>query len=377
MLESLRADEVAAHYGITGAWRGRWMRSRRCPAADHHTDAMGLARDGHWHCHACDIGGDLLKLIAIAEGIDIRADFPKVLAVAAAIAGVDDDDFGGASRPPPPPRPAPPPIEPITKRLEAARRRAAWTWERMFEPERAVEAYLRSRCIDLAAVLARDELRATPLKVSRDYINAHPSRDLEKLARMFAVPGVAVPVRSPQDGRLVDIRVRRYEPADGQPKVIGMLGGVVREGAELYGCYGKPHDIPGDAAFVVVVEGLADYLTALTVWPNAAILGATDAGSYPLVAAHAAAALAERGDDGKLLLVEQTDEERIGRDGKIKPGAADLNLNRKLDAASKRAIAILGPQRVGWLGCEPHKDLNALICAHEARDPQWWTERVA
>ena len=67
VLASLRASDVAAHYGITGPWRGRWMRSSRCAVADHGSDAFGISQDGKWHCWACDTGGDLLKLIAIGE----------------------------------------------------------------------------------------------------------------------------------------------------------------------------------------------------------------------------------------------------------------------------------------------------------------------
>ena len=90
ILAELRAEDVAAHLGIAGVgdqrWRGRWMRSRRCGQADHPSEAFGLARDGHWHCHACDQGGDLIALIAVSEGLDQQRDFQKVLEIAAALA---------------------------------------------------------------------------------------------------------------------------------------------------------------------------------------------------------------------------------------------------------------------------------------------------
>src|SRR5678816_2262170 len=95
VLAHLRPGDVAHHIGIAGTWRGRWLRSRRCATADHSSDAFGLSQEGYWHCWACDTGGDLLALVAAAENLDLRADFPRVLEIAAAIAGVEtSEDWG-------------------------------------------------------------------------------------------------------------------------------------------------------------------------------------------------------------------------------------------------------------------------------------------
>ncbi len=372
VLEALRAEDVANHYQIAGVWRGRGLRSKRCPKADHSTDAMWLARDGKWHCHACDIGGDLLHLIAYAEGLDIRAEFPAVLELAAQIAGVaDSDDFGGGA-PPPPKRPPPPPLPPLAARVDVAKRRAAYAWGKLFDGERG-DFYLRARGLDPAIVRGRELLKTTPIRISRDEVERAKARpgggdDLGRLASMFAQVGLACPVRHVDTGDLVDIRVRRFEPRDDQPKIVGMVGGVVRDGDTLVGCYGRPHEL--ESELVVVVEGLADYLTALQVWPEADVLGAVDAGSYPLVASFAASQLAELGDTGKLLLVEQDDPERIDkRTGKPIDGAADRAVNI---GASKRAISLIGPRRVGWLFSAPHKDLNDAIRAGVKPAPRWW-----
>lgn len=376
VLEALRAEDVANHYQIAGTWRGRWLRSKRCPKTDHGTDAMGLARDGKWHCHACDIGGDLLHLIAFAEGLDVRADFPAVLELAAAIAGLGDvDDFGGGA-PSPPKRPPPPPVAPIAARLDTARRRAEYAWGKLFDWRAggAGDAYLGARGIAYERVHARETLKTTPIRIGREELarvkarSAQGGEELERLAHMFTQAGIACPVRSVADGRLVDIRVRRFDPRDDQPKIVGMVGGVVRDGNELLGCYGRPHEL--DAELVVIVEGLADYLTALALWPDADVLGAVDAGSYPLVASFAAQALAERDDDARILLVEQNDVEKT-KDGKVIPGAADRAVNL---GASKRAIALLGPRRVGWLWSNPHKDLNDAVRAGAKLEPVWWSE---
>lgn len=388
VLAALRAEDVANHLGIKGPWRGRWMRSRRCGRTDHGTDAFGLSRDGMWHCHACDEGGDLLKLVAIGESVDIRADFPKVLELAAAIAGiVDEDDFGGGKIQPKA-RPAPPPIDPIDVRLALARKRGAWVWGRMIDRmelgagRRSMADYYLTevRGLPIEVVRGREHIKETPVRCTKAESDKG-GEDLARLVRMFAVPGLAIPVRSPVDGAIVDIRVRRLEPTGDQPKIVGMLGGVTSSpaqegrGRELLGCYGFPHDLQSDT--VIVVEGLVDYLTALAVWPDADVLGAVEAGSLSLVAGVAAASLAAHRDDGRLLIVEHADG--LTKDGR--PGAADRAINEEPNAATKVAVRILGPRRVGWLFCDgvavdgtPIKDLNDLYRTRTPIDPKWWIE---
>lgn len=359
VIGALTPDAVLQHYQIQGRWHGRWFRSRRCPKQDHSTDAMGMSVDSKFACHACDLGGDLLTFIALAEKLDIRSDFAAVLERAAEIAGiVADDDFGG-SKPARPTRPPPPALPPLHERIATAKKRAAWVWSRLHDMERVRWEYLASRKIDPDVIVRRETLKATPMRVTADEIYRRGGHDgaVAKLGRMFAKLGICIPVRHVADGTLVDIRSRRLDPQTyvddngaeaTEPKVIGMLGGIVRDGDELIGCYGHPHEL--EAEHVVVVEGWADYLTAILKWPYAAILGAVDAGSYPLVAGFAARAIAERGT-GKVTLVAQWD----GLEG-----AAD----RAVNVASKRAISLVGPGAVEWHETGPaHKDLNAEWCA--------------
>jgi hypothetical protein len=390
VLAALRAEDVAAHYQINGPWRGRWMRSRRCAAADHGTEAFGLSRDGMFHCYACDTGGDLLKLIALGEKLDIRSDFSAVLDVAADIAGMTAaDDWDAAPRPKKERAPLPA-VEPIEKRIETARKRAAWVWDRMVRSDELkhspADAYMASRGLKAADVRLRETIRETHLRCTPAEVVKSP--ELKSLAYNFAVPGLALPVRSCVDGALVDIRIRRYEPRPDQPKIIGMLGGVTAGPTEngrprqLVGCYGYPHALDSD--LVVVVEGILDYLTALCVWPNAAVLGAVEAGSMGLVAGHAARALAGRSSSGRLLIVEQHDGERTLKDGTAVAGAADRSVNEDPNAASTVAVRLLGPRRVGWLVCDHHlllenrpvKDLNDLHCvgADIPRLERWWVD---
>jgi len=332
------------------------MRAKRCGATDHGTDAFGLSRDGKWHCWACDTGGDLIKLVAIAEGLDVRADFRKALEIAAGIAGVEDDDDFGGGKPAKKERPPAPVLPSLAERVAAAKKRGAWVWERLMPFGRMGQAYLRSR--SLVDVWTMEDMRETPMRVTPEERAAKP--DLERLAKMTASVGVAVPVRAVADGAIVDIRIRRIEPREDQPKVIGMLGGVVSEGPELVGCYGHPHDIRTE--HIVIVEGLADYLTALMLWPRSDVLGATHAGTLPLVARHAAVQLGARGG-GTVTIVAQADNMASDATWKTLPekdrGAGD----RSVDEASKNVMAILGSGACSWVECRPYKDLNDMVQA--------------
>lgn len=371
VLASLSVEDVVQHFQIPGRWRGRWLRSRRCPTSDHDTDAFGIATDGHWHCHACNSGGDLLRLIAVASQLDMKSDFPRVLEIAAEIAGVQEDTFGA-----PPPKPQRPPIAvlpPLQERIALAKRRAAWVWGRLMQhhefPRSASDGYLSlERGLSAAFLREREDLRETPLRIE----GSTQPEDLQRLVRSFAVPGVALPVRSVDDGQLVDIRIRRFEPRDEQPKIVGMLGGVTVGGSEhgsvpqLVGCYGHPERIdPGFSQLVVVAEGAMDYLSALCLWPDAQSLAAVDAGSIALVARHVALDLATY-PGSRMLIVEQNDAPGVHKDGTARLGAADRSINEDVNAAIKVAIRILGPKRVSVLQCAKYgayKDLNDLVRA--------------
>lgn len=289
VLDALDAQRLIDHYGADGRWFGRWFRSRWCPITAHGSPAFGISRDGMWHCHACDQGGDLLHLVAAAEGLDIRRDFGAVLEVAAGIAGVvDEDSFGGG--PVPPPRPRRPARDPDAEaqRISVARLRARWLWMRLGHDPRGVAAgrdYLARRGLppDELARLG-EPISYTPSSILAAEVSDRV--DLKKTRGMFWPPAVCLPVRSVTDDAFVDVRTRRIEPRPGEPKILGMPGGITSIEGELVGCYGRPASLGlGD---VYVVEGWADYLAARLAWPSEDVLGAVDAGQLRSVAAHAA-----------------------------------------------------------------------------------------
>lgn len=400
VLAALTPEAVLQHFGIPGQWRGRWLRSRRCAEGDHDTEAFGISRDGRWHCFGHDKGGDLMRLVATGHGLDPRTDFQRTLEIAAEIAGVQDDDsFGGAPAAKPTSRPELPPVPPLHERIVLAKRRAAWVWDRLVQrsetPRSVADLYLAiERKLDTVGLRKLEDLRETPLRVASDELSG--KEDLQRFVRSFSVPGVALPVRAVDDGKLVDIRIRRYEPRDGQPKIVGMLGGVTVGPADrggtrsLVGCYGHPECLdPGPSKLVVIVEGALDYLTALNIWPDAQVLGAVDAGCMGLVAGHAARQLASY-PGAQLLIVEQADPPRQQADGTVKLGSGDRSVNEDVNAATKVAVRILGPRRVGWLFCGgvsnpadalgapefPTKDLNDLVRfgMQPAKMVRWWSD---
>lgn len=397
VLAELKAEDVANHLGMELRWRNRWAHGSRCAVADHNSDAFAMSRDGYWRCHSCDVGGDLLKLIALGEKLDIQADFPKVLAVAAAIAGVtldpDADLFGGGPpRPAPVSRPRQPPLPPLGKRISLAQQRAAWVWARLYEDGALVPSYLRARGLDPDVVMRRETIRNTPLRIPRPADDA--TQDLRTLwftmGPRKGTLAIAVPVRWVDGPAMVDVRARRVEPLPGQPKIMGMVGNVTSAPSErgntrqLIGCYGQPHLV--DADHVVCTEGLFDYLTALQLWPEAQVLGAPEAGTLELVVAHAARQLAARDATSRLTIVEQADPPRLNKaTGKLMPGAADAAVNESANSATKMALRHLHPTRIGWVYCgvpgatvdgKPAKDLNDLVRAGVdiAGVHRWWID---
>lgn len=387
VIDALRLEDVLTAYGIEGRWAGRWLRAKRCPATVHGTDAFGVSREGKWHCHGCDLGGgDVLSMIAAFEALDCRTQFSDVIEVAAAIAGVDeDDDFGVSPTKRKPTRKAPPAptIPPLAERIAIAIARCEWVWSHLKSPDQQERTtstgrhwYLEDRGIRWSELPHHAKTNVRDLgfwTVPGDYDRLvelvgedwdPPERRFisKAISRIYNAIGVGVCVRHVESGRLTDIRARRAEPAEGEPKILGMKDGVTVDarpaGTDLVACYGNPHHMEGDRVFVV--EGWADYLTACLRWPKADVLGAVDAGSYPLVASFAARYLVERGG-GRLILVAQNDPPKTKPDGTVVRGAAD----RAVDAASKRAIGLLGPDDVTWLEASRYgvKDLNDIARA--------------
>ncbi len=133
-----------------------------CPWHNERTPSCSVrcAADGTLavHCFACDVGGDVFDLVAVAHGLDTRRDFPEVLRLAAELAGVELGGIGiprGATRPRPcsPPEPNYPPAAEVS---------GFWAACRPVGDVSEVAGWLTSRVLDAGAVEDFDLARALP-----------------------------------------------------------------------------------------------------------------------------------------------------------------------------------------------------------------------
>lgn len=128
-----------------------------CPWHSERTPSCSvkLASDGTIaaHCFGCGAGGDVLSLVAAARGLDARRDFPRVVELAADLAGGSLDGY----RPPvrramPAPR-LPPPVESVG---------ALWAASKPVTDDPDLAVQLLTREIDPAIVEDRDLARCLP-----------------------------------------------------------------------------------------------------------------------------------------------------------------------------------------------------------------------
>ena len=128
-----------------------------CPWHSERTPSCSvkLASDGTIaaHCFGCGAGGDVLSLVAAARGLDARRDFPRVVELAADLAGGSLD----GSRPPvrramSAPR-LPPPVESVG---------ALWAASKPVTDDADLARQLLGRCLDPAIIEDRDLARCLP-----------------------------------------------------------------------------------------------------------------------------------------------------------------------------------------------------------------------
>lgn len=330
-LEEVRAALAADVRGVLDAYgwsyrrEGAQLISKACPArADHSRPCWKVsAVTGLWRCLSCGTAGDLLAFIAAAERLHPRRDFPAVVARGAAIAGVDPTVADPAERAARraaavrarEEREARERAERVAREAAAIPKATAY-WTACAPEHPAGAAYLAARGIAAAARLCRFDPRlggspAIPLYTSRGEIRNVVRRALpEVLAAM------------PDDRR--DGKTPGLAACPTAGTLLGTIGAIR----------------PGQRA--VVVEGVADALTAAIAWPRAVVLGAHGADNLPAVVQVAARRCAAVG--ARLALVPHNDA----------PG-----LRRAAEAVALAAEAGLG-LAAGTLAIvnHPEKDLN-------------------
>lgn len=314
----LSPERVLDSFGIEHHRSGSQIRTQHCPACGQRSrDAVTIsASDGRWRCHAHECKGDLLAMVAGYASLDVERDFTRVLELAADIAGVlalpgRDEELaqrraaaaarGAAER----------------AAAEAARARAEGgagaIWDRLARQSDAGAAYLRERRLERAA----GEVR-------------------------YGRHSICLPLFD-GSGTIRNVVGRRFD--GGEPKVRGLAS------CSTLGTFGDPGRLRSTIGDLVVVEGVADYLSARVLWPERLTLGAHGAGRIPDVGELAGrlAAPAKRG----VLFVPHNDD------------VGGRQVDRGIVAAIKAGMAI---EDIEVYVLEPEwKDLNDYLRAKGSR----------
>jgi hypothetical protein len=259
---ALPVERVFERYGLRAVRRGAQYRLRSCPRCGDRSSREAVsvdARTGRWLHHGREraaggrCSGDVLDLVAACEGLDCRRDFPRVVGVAAELAGVADlTEAERASLAAIAADRARAALAAEIEERAAGRDVATAAWERLARRDARGEAYLESRGLDAGELVRRDAVR-------------------------FGAEGACVAIAD-ADGRPISIATRLYDPGD-RPKVLALRGCSTR---------GTMVDAARDVVQgrdVVIVEGVVDALTARLAWPDAVVLGASGAANVPRAAA--------------------------------------------------------------------------------------------
>lgn len=236
----------------------------RCPAHLDQTPSCSVRRaaDGTLSaaCFACGWTGDALTLVALARGLDLRSDFPAVVAAAAAVAqGIVPLDAPGPARGPGPALAYPP-----TPSVAAL-------WHASMPPDRvdsSAGAYLAGRSIDPDMVALYDLARELPTNAPCPPWARVRGRTWSEGGYRLVVPMVD------HTGELRSLRAWRidgdteHDQAGERPKRVAPAGhltaGLVMAcplAQQMLRTGAAPDYFKGRPLDVVVVEGEPDFLT--------------------------------------------------------------------------------------------------------------------
>ena len=249
---------------------------------------------GLWTCHHCSARGGIFDLVAGYAGIDPKQDFQRTLGIAATIAGVPhgipDEDYVKLL------------AEHRARRAEqsaaeAARRariraRMPYIWKSLDRRHVTGESYLRDRGIDPDPLFKRDAVRYSKV--------GDPAVRLHDLAT----------------GNLTGIQYRMLR---GDSKLLVQPGSQTA-GASLIGRLANLEKV----RVAIIVEGLADTLAALLIWPEAVVFGAAGAEQLTAIATAVGAVVAQR--RGVLLIVPDNDDVGIKNTARAVMAATSVGL---------------------------------------------------
>jgi hypothetical protein len=252
--------------------------------------SVTLAEDGtiRVRCFGCNVGGDVLSLIAAARGMSLRSDFRAVLAEGARLAGlwgIVDELEGRGQAPPPISPPAPTsPAQPPREWPPVEQVRDVWDAAGLVGDDPEAAAYMRGRGLDpdridagdLARVLGTRALpRWASYRGEADSAKPWPTLGYRVVVPMFSAAGE---LRSLRAWRIVDgPGPKRLPPAGHKASELVMADGFGR--AMLAGTQAP--------SVVVVVEGEPDHCarSLVTNDPRTAVLGIVSGSWGPVFAA--------------------------------------------------------------------------------------------
>ena len=280
--DALVPAAVLDHFEIDYREARDELYTRSCPACGERSrDSMGVhATSGLWKCLRCNAHGDLLALVAAYAQLDITKQFPRVLEIAAAIAGlgseITDEDRA---------------------RIKERRQQAV----ARVEQQQQASARVRARMPGLWESLERRDIRGETYLHDRGL----DPKELRTCVRYTREGDPALPLRDLATGNIVGIQYRnRRSNLDPKKPKLRCITGSQLAGAALHG---RLTDLdPEGVSVAAVVEGLADTLAATLAFAGCAIFGAPGASQLPAIVA----AVAERVATcrGCLLLVVDGDD---------------------------------------------------------------------
>jgi CHC2 zinc finger len=261
----------------------------KCPWHPERTASCSirLASDGTIavNCFGCSATGDVFHLVAVVNGIDVERDFPRVLELAAELAGADLEDRPQARRapvaPPAPARSYPP----------AAEVAALWSACKPATDDDEASGWLRSRGLEPADVETFDLARALAADVvlppwARSRWGTWSESGHRCIVPMFD-----------DAGELRSLRARRIVEAD-SPKALPpcgyTVGGIVMActlGRQILAAGKMPDFWPSTVPLkIVVAEGEPDFFAWATRWADSeltapAVLGIVAGAWTPTIAA--------------------------------------------------------------------------------------------
>ena len=307
--DALVPSSILDHFEITYRESRDEIYTRSCPACGERSrDSMCIhAVSGVWTCKRCSAHGDILALVAGYAQIDIKAQFRRVLEIAAAISGIGDE------------------LSPADRALIAERRRQAEARSEV-QKQRAAEA-----CVRMPATWESLETRDVR---GESYLRGRglDPKELRALVRYTRDGSPALPLRDLTTGQIVGIQQRNLDPL--KPKLLCFRGSQLAGSALA----GRITDLDPDGVdAAVVVEGLADTLAASLAFAGCAVFGAPGAAQLLAVVTAVAKRVAEC--RGCLLLVVDGDD--VGVNASIQAVLAAEGVGLRLAPSEAGAVKAL------------------------------------